>query len=502
MRSILSAVLLRVLAGAGVLAVLLLTVACGGNSNSISGPGLGDTSNNSLLHGQYAFSFSGQSRANGTLMSAVGMFTADGNGNITGGMEDANIGNGSRTLNFTGKYSVGSDLRGTAILTGLPVCPNWQFAMLNSSHALLTCFDTGNTASGSIDIQDPRAFSAAKLTGNYVFGISGAGVGGGISAMAGRWNMNGQGALSGEVDVNDTFTLAVDQSLTGTYTVNSNGRGTIAWNGPYGTQNFAFYIVNAGNLKILESDTLSNTTPFNSGEALAQASAPYSLNTANAGFAFTLGGNDPGFFAMALGGVFSSNGAGTLSSVIDVNDAGSTNLSFPSSGSYTISSTGRASLTINSGFFGLTLAAYPAANGTWELVEMDGNGTTAGFAKLQTGSFSTTSVSGAYALNWTGTLDPLPTFNTNPSEEDIVGQLTADGAGNLGGTLDVNSFANIIQGLPVSSSSYSMTGNGRGAASINTQAATFNMQLYQVDANNVLFLDADPTRVLVGLMQK
>ena len=105
-------------------------------------------------------------------------------------------------------------------------------------------------------------------------------------------------------------------------------------------------------------------------------------------------------------------------------------------------------------------------------------------------------------MNWTGTLDPVPTFNTNPSEEDIVGQLTADGAGNLGGTLDVNSFANIIQGLPVSSSSYSMTGNGRGAASINTQAATFNMQLYQVDANNVLFLDADPTRVLVGLMQK
>ncbi len=481
--------------------LVLFMVACGGSGNSISGPGLGDPSNNSMLHGQYAFSFSGQSRSSGAVISGVGTFTADGNGNITG-TQDANIGNGSRTFNFNGKYTVGTDLRGTAILTGLQVCPNWQFTMLNSSHALLTCFDTGNTASGAIDVQDPTAFSLAKLTGKYVFSLSGAGVNSGVSAIAGDWSMDGQGALTGEVDVNDTLALAIDRPLTGTYTVNSNSRGTMALSTPYGTQNFVFYVVSATDLKLLESDALTSTTPFVSGEALAQASSPFNLNTANSGFAFTLGGADSGLLALGIGGVFSSNGTGTLSSVIDFNDAGLTNLSFPSTGSYSISSTGRASLTLNTGSFGITLAAYPAANGTWQLIELDGNGTTTGAAKLQLGAFSTGSVTGSYALNWTGTLDPVPSFSSSPSEEDIIGQVTADGAGNLGGTLDVNSIANILQGLSVSGSTYTMTGNGRGTATINTQAAGFNMQVYQVDANNLLFLDTDPQRVLVGVMQK
>src|SRR5947209_16295640 len=106
MRLVSSVVVRRALCGAGIGTLLVLSVACGGSGNSITRPGLGNGSNNSVLHGQYAFSFSGQSRSSGALISGVGMFTADGNGNITGGMQDANIGNGSRTFNFTGKYSV------------------------------------------------------------------------------------------------------------------------------------------------------------------------------------------------------------------------------------------------------------------------------------------------------------------------------------------------------------------------------------------------------------
>ncbi len=159
---------------------------------------------------------------------------------------------------------------------------------------------------------------------------------------------------------------------------------------------------------------------------------------------------------------------------------------------------GRAVLTFS--FF--QLAAYPAANGTLQLVELDGNGVSAGVAKIQTGGpFTAASASGSYALNWTGTLNPNPNLGS-PSEEDITGQLTADGNGSLGGTLDVNSFANIIQGLPLTASTYTVGGNGYGTASVNTSAATFNMHIYQADPNTVLFLDIDTNRVLVGIMQK
>ena len=313
--------------------------------------------------------------------------------------------------------------------------------------------------------------------------------------------MNGQGAItSGELDVNDTGSVLQDIALTGTYTVSSNGRGTLTLtSNAYSTQNFVFYVVNATDLKLVESDALSSTTPFTSGDVLTMAASPFNLASFNGRYAFTLGGADFNGVATGSGGVFTSDGNGNLNGVLDDNDGGGLTLSQPFNGTYTMSSTGRASLTF--AFF--NLAAYPAANGSAELVELDANGVSAGMAKAQANtSFSTASVSGMYAMNWAGTLNPAPSVLTFPSEEDITGQLTADGAGNLGGTLDVNSVSNILQGLPVSQSNYSMTGNGHGGATINTQVATFNMQLYQVDANTVLFVDTDPNRVMVGLMQK
>jgi hypothetical protein len=490
---------LRVRVGSAVIlvAVMFVMMGCGGSGSS-NGPSLGPGTNNSMLHGQYAFSFAGQNGTTGTMM-AVGSFTADGNGNITGGMEDFNAGNRGLSFTFTGKYSVGSDLRGTAILNGLQVCPNWQFVMLNTSHALMTCFDTANTASGSIDVQDTTAFSNAKLTGDYVFGISGLGIGGSVAVSAGDWTMDGQGGITGgEWDVNDSLSTVQDSPLTGTYNVASNGRGTLSFtSNAYGTQSFAFYVVNSTDLKILETDAFSTTTPVLSGEVLRQAPGPFTLASFNGGHVFTLGGVDSSGLASGTGGVFTADGNGGLSGVLDDNDAGNASFGLAFTGTYSMGANGRALL----GFSFLQLAAYPAANGTMELVELDGNGISAGLAKIQSGSFSNGSVTGNFALNWTGTLNP--NGFSNPSEEDIVGQLSADGNGTLAGTLDVNSFGNnIIQGLPVAGSTYTMTGDGRGTASVNTSAASFNMQTYQADPNTVLFLDIDTTRVLVGLMQK
>ena len=484
-------------------AALFALVGCGGGNNGRSGPGLGPGPNNSMLHGQYAFSFTAQSTSNQgqtVFLSAVGTFTADGNGGISGGMEDANSGTGQHTYNFTGKYSVGSDLRGTAILTGLSACPEWQFTMVNSSHALMTCFDTANTGSGSIDIQDPTAFANAKLAGNYVFGLSGTGISQSAAAMAGDWTMDGLGNITrGEVDSNDGLSLVQDTALSGTYTVGANGRGSIQVNSnAYGTQNFVFYVVNATDLKILETDVFSSSSPLLSGEVFKQAAGPYSLATLKGGYAFTLGGIDSVGAPTGTGGVLTADGNGNVSGVLDDNDGGSVSLNVPfGSTSYGVGPNGR----ITMAFSAFQLVAYPAANGTLQIVEMDGSGVSSGMAKIQSGGpFTTASLSGNYALNWTGTLNPN-TFSQ--SEEDITGQLTADGNGNLSGTLDVNSASNLLQGLGLTTSTYTLLGsNGYGSAGINTSAATFNMHYYQADPNTVLFLDVDQTRVLVGLMQK
>jgi hypothetical protein len=370
----------------------------------------------------------------------------------------------------------------------------------------MTCFDTANTASGSIDIQDTSAFSTASLTGNYVFGLSGVGAGtnggNGVAVTAGDWTMNGQGAItSGEIDVNQNLSNVLDTPLSGTYSsVDATGRGTLTFtSSAYGAQKFAFYVVNSTDLKLVETDPLGGTTPLISGEVLRQAAGPFTLASLNGGYVFTVGGVDSSGLAAGTGGVIAADGAGHLSGTLDDNDAGSPNVTTFTGGTYNTSSTGRSVL----GFAFLQLAAYPAANGTLELVEIDGIRAASGMAKIQAATFSNASLSGNFALNWTGTLNPLPSTFGSPSEEDITGQISSDGNGNLSGTLDVNAFgSNIIQGLPLGASTYTMGTDGRGSAAMNTSAASFTMQIYQADANTILFLDVDSTRVLVGLMQK
>src|SRR5215469_4594542 len=91
-------------------------IGCGGSSSVVGqGPGLGNGSNNTLLDGQYAFALSGQD-TNGPFF-AVGSFTADGQGHLSG-TEDVNsntLPTNGAAVRFGGTYAVGSDGRGNAV---------------------------------------------------------------------------------------------------------------------------------------------------------------------------------------------------------------------------------------------------------------------------------------------------------------------------------------------------------------------------------------------------
>ena len=482
---------------------LITLVACGGSSNNSIH--LGSGSNNSLLKGQYAFSFSG-STISQTFVTAAGSFTADGNGNITSAVEDitfagSGTGSGTQNVTFTGTYAVGSDNRGNALLKGVPGCATWQFTLTNTTHGLLTCFTTGHdpvvTASGFFDLQDTSAFSAAKLQGKYVFGFFGLGLNG-SAGTAGQWSMNGAGAVtSGEFDLNDGGAVVLDSAISGTYSVTSTsaGRGVATLNGIYSSPvQFAFYIVNSTDLKFVETDL----QPALSGEVLRQAVGPFSASSLHGGYAVILGGSDLNGFPLGAGAVFTADGAGALLGTMDQNDGGFlSTCNFPAA-SYFFGTNGRFSTTLGSGCsVPITVAMYPAAHGTVQLISIDGNSVLSGSANAQTGGpFGVNSTSGDFALNLTGT-----NLSTG-LEEDLAGSLTADGAGNLTGTLDINNAGSLFQGVPLVSSTYTMAANGRGAAAIVTSPATVNLQTYQVSPNTVLFLDIDQGRVLTGVMQK
>ena len=493
-------------------ALLLISVAlvgCGGGSGS--GFHLGSGSNNALLKGPYAFAYSGESNGGG-FVTAAGSFTADGNGNITAGMIDiviyATNPVGHSQANFTGTYAVGSDNRGNAVLSGVPGCGTWQFTLTSGSHGLMSCFGLGVdpviTASGAIDAQNSGAFTTASLTGNYVFGFGGVGTTGALMAAAGQWSMDGAGHITaGELDVNDGLSVLHPTNVTGTYSVGaSNGRGTAQITSTFGTQNFAFYVVNANDIKFVETDV----QPTVSGEVLSQASAPFNLKGS---YALILAGGDSGLRPLAAGGIITADGAGRLNSaqpgVLDVNDdAATVLLAQPlSATTYSFSPTGRGTTTLGNFF---TLALYPAANGTINLVEIDGNGVLVGTAFPQSGTpLGVSAVSGNYALNFTGT-----NFATG-NEEDVTGLLTSSGNGALSGVLDINNFGTITQGLSISASTYTPANvagiSGYGNAPINTPSGNFNMQVYQVNSRTVLLLDVDGSnapvpRVLTGVLQQ
>jgi len=479
------------------LLVLATMPACGGGSAKFLN--LGPGPNNAMLTGQYAFSFSGQN-SNFSSIIAAGGFTADGNGHITTGLEDVTAaGTASQSLTFTGTYAIGSDGRGTALIKTSNGSATWQFTMLNSSHALLIRFDLGAvTASGAIDKQDPTAFSSAKLQGDYVFGLSGIGTSGTTLATAGLWAMDGAGNVSnGVIDVSDEKAGVLQSSaLSGTYNVASNGRGTATITSGYGTQNFVSYVVNGTDLKFVEADGV----PAVSGEVL-KAAAPYTAASLNGGLAFTLGGVDRNtLFPTGVGGVMTADGNGNLSGTLDVNDGGNASLGGSIGGTYSFAANGRGILNLtNTALGNLQFAIYPAQNHIIELVEIDVTAILSGVAKAQTASpFAPGSVAGPFAVNFTGVLSSA----NGTTEEDITGQVNADGSRNLTGILDISTLATRTQGTSLSASTYTVGTDGRGTATINIPGATFTMQTYQIDANTVLFLDVDSFRILVGVMQK
>jgi hypothetical protein len=498
----------RVFLFSSLLLISIAMVGCGGGSGS--GFHLGSGSNNSLLKGQYAFAYSGESNGSG-FVTAAGSFTADGNGNMTAGMMDIVIfGSNSAAhsnANFTGTYVVGSDNRGNAVLKGVPGCGTWQFTLTGSSHGLMSCFGLGTdpvvTASGAMDAQNSAAFTTASLSGKYVLGFGGVGATGGVMAMAGQCTMDGSGHITtGELDINDSLSVLHPTNLVGTYSVGaSNGRGTAQITSTFGTQNFAFYVVNANDIKFMETDV----QPTVSGEVLSQASAPFNLNGS---YAFILGGVDGGLHAQAAGGIVTANGTGTLNpngaGVMDVNDnAIAVTVGLPlAPTAYSFNNTGR-----GTAFFGnVNIALYPAANGTINLVEIDGNNVMSGTALAQSGTpLGVSALSGNYALNFTGT-----NFIVG-NEEDVTGLLSSSGNGSVSGILDINNFGNITQGVGILPSTYtpgSVAGiSGYGNGSINTSSGNFNMQVYQVNSKTVLLLDVDGNnspvpRVLTGVLQQ
>ena len=142
---------------------------------------------------------------NGAPYAIVGSFTADGSGGIKGGTVDINdpeFGQFPNTAVSAGTYTVGVDGRGTTTLANSsafgPV--TLDFVLEDSSHGLVTEFDSTASGSGTLDVQT----SGTSPAGTYAFSFSGySSSSGNPFATVGNFAVGAGGSVTGLEDFND-----------------------------------------------------------------------------------------------------------------------------------------------------------------------------------------------------------------------------------------------------------------------------------------------------------
>jgi Putative Ig domain len=250
------------------------------------------TQNVGLLSGSYAFEFSGFNAAGAVV--AGGSFTADGQGNITNGVEDFNSITGTPSnRTFTGTYTLGADGRGTLTFSSLSGSPAYAFAIdATGAHGRMIETDATEVhGSGRLELQGVSTCTSSTISGDYAFGASGyssapsgSGFTAGPVAMAGRFTAATGSLGNGEMDANVPGRGLVQQSLnsvSGTYqTTSQSARCTMTLT-PLSLPNMTFsvYPVSSSEAFVVETDNVSastSSTPFlTAGTMFAQVGYPF-----------------------------------------------------------------------------------------------------------------------------------------------------------------------------------------------------------------------------------
>jgi hypothetical protein len=204
-------------------------------------------------------------------MAMVGSVTSDGNGNITGGDLDFNNGGGVNNLpSLSGVYTIipsaGGGIHGTITITSynFPGSSNHiilKFVLSSDGQRgrIVELDGAGFRNSGTILQQDATALTAANPSGTYAFGLDSDNPVGGRTVAAGRMVLNSSGVSSGLIDetkASDPSPRYVAAAIAGgPFTLpDSFGRGTMTMAMSGTATKYAYYIVDAGRLNLMEID--------------------------------------------------------------------------------------------------------------------------------------------------------------------------------------------------------------------------------------------------------
>lgn len=480
----------KIALGVGLLS-LLAAVGCGTGGAPIIPNTTGNFSNASLK-GSYVYEIHGiflDVNQNFQPYRQVGVFTADGNGNVTGGVDDSSLGASATAV--TGSYLIAPDGTGTMTLNTSSVGQiNLAITMVTTGNVYLMEADSGVTGGGTALQQDSNAINSTP-SGTFVFRVhqevsaENSAPSGEVGAVA-----LSNGAGSGNMDQNLTGSFT-SPAISWTMTVpGALGRGTGSFTNASTNfpTNFVYYIVNGSHMVLL----VSSANAVGSGDAELQTGAV--SGGLSGSYAFGSRGDDNNFFSgINTVGQFTA-ASGSINGTQDINTDGTVSSKMSFSSCYTAAANGRVAVSSVSGntcTSTLTQVFWMVSPSRAFFVNASATASEDGTADLQTTSnFANSTLKGQFGLAMDG-------WDSNPESLSRVGVLQFDGSGRitlveLVGT-SFSGGAAPSQGGALAGP-YSASANGRITGSLGNSSlgsGALNFVMYAVSPSQAYVLQTD-----------
>jgi hypothetical protein len=401
---------------------------------------------NALVQGNYVFEFGGFG-PNGTV-GAAGSFTADGNGNVSGGVVDRVSAVGAqKALAFTGTYAVGANQLGEMALTFADgTSATYAVAVSSNGDARFIEFDdttgTGTNGSGQMRKQDATSLAAMKVSGNYAFELAGVDAQGLRMAVTGEFSANDAGAVSeGALDANDAGTMTSQPTLAGSYTPAVNGVGSAALSlTGAGAAHLNLYAISADEFFAVETDGAGQ--PLLVGSIMRQSGGPYTNATLAGSDVLRMTGTSGGATSLVFGLLSADKAGNAALSAALVTSEGVSEMDANYTAS--VSASGRAVMSTASG----APIVYLVGLNEGFVLGTDASVMTGWVGPQATGAMTNASFSGTFA--------GASMISAGSGVTESIVALSFDGKGNVSGT-GASSGPNGLMLLPVQMGTYSVS---------------------------------------------
>ena len=379
----------------------------------------------------------------------------------------------------------------------------------------ITATDGTITAMGTIGV----VYSDLSLNGPYAFSYTGNDQSGFLAA-AGSFVADGQGHIVSGVEDVDSFLNGVVQGATisGSYSVSGNGRGTVNITRGSTTVVWRFALTTGHHAQMTlfeQNATAGGTIDQQSVNALSSTASaitgPYVFRALGADGKNIVAPSAP-YAPRGIAGEFTANGAGSIpaasGTLLDINDNGTISPGDTSlSGTYafdsTLPGTGRGTITLQStGMAARKFAFYavstdPNTSDVTELhlVEVDGVDAMAGdmFSAPSSTALGSGNLAAAnYAFTYGG--------NSSSGAYAAGGILTSNGTGSVtGGVLDTNDAGVTTLNTSISSCTSNLDPTARRIKLTCTAGgSTPTFAVYQTSLGSAVMLEIDPAAVATG----